>query len=152
MFYSTTGGSQSNSSIRYSFRLKLYVVLEKKIRKLYVVLQYQCNINVTFHIITLTIYYSLFLSILSFIFLILFIKDNFVKQLIISLFHTILIVFLNMCEMFKTSYNLERNEYWSSVNYRIFEDIYVFFIRFFFLHFQFHEIFPYSYIFFYDQQ
>jgi len=83
---------------------------EKKNFKLYVALQYQCNINVTFLIITLTIYYSL-LSILSFIFLILFIKDNFVKQLTISLFHTILIAFLNMCEMPKTSYNLGRREY-----------------------------------------
>jgi len=41
----------------------------------------------------------------------LFIKDNFVKQLIISLFHTILIAFLNMCEMPKTSYDLGRREY-----------------------------------------
>ena len=42
-------------------RPKLYVVLGKKIvLNLYVVLQYQCNINVTFPIITLTIYYSLF--------------------------------------------------------------------------------------------
>jgi len=37
--------------------------------------------------------------------------DNFVKQLIISLFHTILVAFLNMCEMSKTSYNLGRKEY-----------------------------------------
>jgi len=40
----------------------------------------------------------------------LFIKDNFVKQLTISLFHTILTTFLNMCEMPKTSYNLGRRE------------------------------------------
>ena len=41
----------------YSFRPKLYVVLGKKnCLKLYVVLLYQCNINVTFPIITLTIY------------------------------------------------------------------------------------------------
>jgi len=84
--------------------------VEKFCLKLYVALQYQCNINVTFPIITLTIYYSL-LSILSFIFPILFIKDSFVKQLIISLFYTILIAFLNMCEMSKTSYNLGRMEY-----------------------------------------
>ena len=45
----------------YSLRPKLYVALGKKIYlKLYVVLQYQCNINVIFPIITLTIYYSLF--------------------------------------------------------------------------------------------
>jgi len=75
-----------------------------------IALQYQYNINNIFFIITLTIYYSL-LSILSFIFLILFIKDNFVKQLIIYLFHTILITFLNMCEMSKTSFNLVRREY-----------------------------------------
>jgi len=36
-----------------------------------------------------------------------FIKDNFVKQLIISLFNTKLIAFLNMFEMMKDSYNLE---------------------------------------------
>jgi len=85
----------------YFLRPKLYVALRKIICfKLYVVLQYQCNINVTFLIITLTIYYSLLL-ILSFIFPILFIKDNFVKQFIISLFHTILIAFLNMYEMSK---------------------------------------------------
>jgi len=92
-----------NNKKRYSLRPKLYVALGKKnCPKLYVALQYQCNINVTFPIITLTIYYSL-LSILSFIFPILFIKDNFVKQLIISLFYTILIAFLNMCEMPKMS-------------------------------------------------
>jgi len=45
----------------YSLRPKLYVALERKIcLKLYVALQYQCNINVDFPIITLTIYYSLF--------------------------------------------------------------------------------------------
>ena len=45
----------------YSLRPKLYVVLGEKIcPKLYVALQYQCNINVTFSIITLIIYYSLF--------------------------------------------------------------------------------------------
>jgi len=85
--------------------------LGKKIcPKLYVALQYQCNINVIFPTITLTIYYSI-LSILSFIFSMLFIKDNFVKQRTIFLFHTILIAFLNMCEMPKTSYNLGRREY-----------------------------------------
>jgi len=55
----------------YSLRLKLYVVLEKKIcPKLYVALHYQCNINVTFPIITLTIYYSLFFQLfyLSFLY------------------------------------------------------------------------------------
>jgi len=99
------------NAFKYSLRPKLYVALEKKIcPKLYVALQYQCNINVTFPIITLIIYFSL-LSILSFIFPILFIKDNFVKQLIISLFHTILIAFLNICEMTKTSYNLGQREY-----------------------------------------
>ena len=67
------------------------------------------NIDVTFPIITLTIYYSL-LSILSFIFPILFIKDSFVNELIVSLFRTILISFLNRCEMPKTSYNLGRRE------------------------------------------
>jgi len=81
----------------YFLRPKLCAALRKIFYpKLYVTLQYQCNINVTFPIITLIIYYYFF-SILSFIFPILFIKDNFVKQLIISLFHTILIVFLNMC-------------------------------------------------------
>jgi len=95
----------------YSLRPKLYVALGKKnCPKLFVVLQYQCNINVIFLIITLTIYYYFFFQ-FSFIFPILFIKDNFVKQLIISLFHTILIVFLNMYEMPKTSYNLGRREY-----------------------------------------
>ena len=94
--------------INYSLRPKLYVVLGNNIcPKLYVALQYQCNINVTFPIITLV------LSILSFIFSILFIKDNFVKQLIISLFHKILIAFFNMCEMPKTSYNLRRKEYFT---------------------------------------
>jgi len=45
----------------YSLRPKLYVALGEKIcLKLYVALQYQCNINVTFPIITLIIYYSLF--------------------------------------------------------------------------------------------
>jgi len=78
---------------------------EKICPNLYVALQYECNINVIFPIITSTINDSL-LSILSFIFPILFIKDNFVKQLIISLFDTILIAFLNMCEMPKTSYYL----------------------------------------------
>jgi len=68
-------------------------------------------------ILMLLSYYNLnylllfFFSIHSFIFSMLFIKDNFVKQLIISLFHTILIVFLNMCEMPKMSYNLRRMEY-----------------------------------------
>jgi len=45
----------------HSLRPKLYVALGKKIcPKLYVALQYQYNINVTFPIITLIIYYSLF--------------------------------------------------------------------------------------------
>jgi len=45
----------------YSLRPKLYVALGEKIcPKLYVGLQYQCNINVIFPIITLIIYYSLF--------------------------------------------------------------------------------------------
>jgi len=45
----------------YFLRPKLYVALGKIIcPKLYVVLQYQYNINVTFSIITLAIYYSLF--------------------------------------------------------------------------------------------
>jgi len=43
--------------IYYNLHPKLYVALGSK---LYVALQYQCNINVTFPIITLTIYYSLF--------------------------------------------------------------------------------------------
>ena len=53
--------------VYYSLRPKLYVALRKNIcPKFYVALQYQCNLNVTFPIITLTIYYSL--SLLSFIF------------------------------------------------------------------------------------
>jgi len=45
----------------YYFRPKLYVTLGKKnCPTLYVALQYQCNINVTFPIITLSIYYPLF--------------------------------------------------------------------------------------------
>jgi len=51
------------------------------------------------------------LSIHSFIFLISFIKDSSVKQLIISLTHTKLITFFNTCEMPKTSYNLDLREY-----------------------------------------
>ena len=95
----------------YSLRPKLYVALERKIcPKLYVALQYQCNINVAFPIITFNYLLLFLLSILSFIFPILFIKGNFVKQLIISLFHTILIAFLNLCEMPKTSYILGRRE------------------------------------------
>jgi hypothetical protein len=38
-------------------------------------------------------------------------KDNFVNQLIISLFHTTLIAFLNFCNMVKTTYILERRDY-----------------------------------------
>jgi len=40
-----------------------------------------------------------------------FIKNNFVKQLIISLSQTKLSIFFKMCEMFKTSYNLRQMEY-----------------------------------------
>ena len=43
----------------YSLRPKLYAALGKRnCLKLYVALQYQCNINVIFPIITLTIYYN----------------------------------------------------------------------------------------------
>jgi len=51
------------------------------------------------------------LSIVLFIFSILFIKDKFVKRLKISLFHTKLITFFDTCEMPKTSYNLGLKEY-----------------------------------------
>jgi len=103
--------------LSYSLRPKLYIILgrKKNCLKLYVALRYQYNINVTFSIITLTIYYFFF-SILSFIFPILFIKDNFIKQLTISFFHTMLIAFFNICEMSKMSYNLGRMEYNLSIN------------------------------------
>ena len=85
--------------------------LKKNCPKLYVILQYQGSIDVTFPIISLIIYYSIFFQFFNFIYFIPFIKNNFVKQPIIPIFHTILITFLDMYEMPKMSYNLGQREY-----------------------------------------
>lgn len=52
------------------------------------------------------------------IFQILLIKDNFVKLLIIFLFYTTIIIFLNTYKKSKTTYNKKTNErYFNSYNY-----------------------------------
>ena len=49
-------------------------------------------------------------------------KDIFVKQNTITLFHTILTTFLNLCEIVKMTYNLKRREYFIDVGNKVFQE------------------------------
>ena len=64
-------------------------------------MKYSCNCFIILNYLLLSI-----ISIFQFVFLISLIKDNFEKLLVISLSHTKLFTFPNLCEMTKTTYNL----------------------------------------------
>jgi hypothetical protein len=69
-----------------------------------------------FLIISLIFYVSL-VSIFSIIFLIQLMKDNLVKLLVISLFCTIIITFLNLCNMIKMTYILKQMKYLKRIQF-----------------------------------